>query len=140
MFVFVVEFIYMYMDVLCSFYVEDYVEIVFFIEVIFWGESFIINGWMIGVEKFVIECSGLVEFGGIVYIVKLFEEFEWFVDNFFDLFIFGFIVFLLLVIINFGLVRIKLIFVKVVLDIVDMLVKKGYCVFMLMWLLDWVVL
>lgn len=62
------------MDVLCGFFVEEYVEVVFFIEVVLCGESLIIRGWLIGVEKFVFERNGMVEFGGIVYIVKLFEE------------------------------------------------------------------
>lgn len=99
------------MDVLCGFYVEDYVEIIFFMEIIFCGESLIIRGWIIGVERFVIERNGFIEFGGIVYIVQLFEELQWIVDNLFDLFILGFIIVLQLIISNIGVVKVKMILI-----------------------------
>ena len=119
------------MDAPCSFHVEDYAEIVFPTEVILRGESSTINGRMTGVEKLVIERSGLVEFGGTAHTAKLPEESEWLADNPFDPFTPGLIVLPLLVITNSGLVRIKLTPVKAVLDIADTTVKKGYCVSML---------
>ena len=130
LFVFVVESTHTYMDAPCGFHVEEYAEIVFPTEVILRGESSTINGRMTGVEKLVLERSGLVEFGGTAHTAKLPEESKWLADNPFDPFTPGLFIIPLLIVNNAGVVRIRMTPVRVVLDIADTTVKKGWRIFM----------
>lgn len=120
-----VEFIYIYFDVFCGFYVDRGGEFVLFMIVFIILEQWILVGRFVGVEDLIIERG--VEF---IFIQEVYIKDVQFVDMMYlklelDFFIFGFVQFGIFVVNNDGVLIILINFVKFYIMIFIISVKNG---------------